>query len=163
MYMKLKNYNKIYRGRDFLYLRHAFVSGDTIYIVDKSISNLSYPPFMTIVRGEYTGVTGLIKGKEKDQILVVMDITMDHLGIINEEQNTNLTVKYLVQFGNIKRYLESNLYQKHLNHLFDFQLVPIKAQQKLKKVAFESPPKNHLPKSEKVISKRNKEDTSIKK
>ena len=65
MYMKLRNYSKTYRGRDFLYLRHVFNSGDVVYIVDKSIENLSYPPFMTIVRGEYTAVYALIKGKEK--------------------------------------------------------------------------------------------------
>lgn len=112
MYMKLKNYSKTYRGRDFLYLRHAFNTVDTIYIVDKSIENLSYPPFMTIVRGDYSAVFGLIQSKEKKETLIIIDIQMDHSGIVNEEQNTNLTMRYLQEFGNIKTYLQSKGVEK---------------------------------------------------
>ena len=56
MYMKLRNYNAVYRGRDFLFLRHAFKIGKNVYIVDKSIENLEYPPFITIVRGEILAI-----------------------------------------------------------------------------------------------------------
>lgn len=62
--MKLKNYSAIYRGRDFLYLRHAFRKGKNLYIVDKSIENIDYPPFVTIVRGQLTTVWGFIENKE---------------------------------------------------------------------------------------------------
>ena len=58
--MKLRNYNAVYRGRDFLFLRHVFKIGKYLYIVDKSIENIDYPPFITIVRGEILAVWCLV-------------------------------------------------------------------------------------------------------
>ena len=81
--MKLKNYSAIYRGRDFLFLRHAFKKGDNLYLVDKSIESIDYPPFMTIVRGDLTAVWGFIQNKEKNQTLLVVDITLNNEGILN--------------------------------------------------------------------------------
>lgn len=51
MYLKIKAYNKLYRPRDFVFLRHVFKTNDHTYIIDKSIENISLPPFTTIVRG----------------------------------------------------------------------------------------------------------------
>lgn len=51
MYLKVKAYNKLYRPRDFLFLRHVFNANGNIYIVDKSIEDLQYPPYTSIVRG----------------------------------------------------------------------------------------------------------------
>ena len=54
MYMKTKPYNRLYRPRDFLFLRHVFrEEGEKkfSYIIDKSVENMNYPPFITIVRG----------------------------------------------------------------------------------------------------------------
>jgi hypothetical protein len=60
LYMKLKAYNKLYRCRDFIFLRHVFQVHDNTYIIDKSIENLSFPPFTTIVRGELCILWGII-------------------------------------------------------------------------------------------------------
>lgn len=51
IYTKIKPYNRLYRARDFVYLRHVFRDSDTYYIADKSIESINYPPFTTIVRG----------------------------------------------------------------------------------------------------------------
>jgi len=36
-YLKLKSYNKLYRPRDFILLRHVFTAHGVLYMVDKSI------------------------------------------------------------------------------------------------------------------------------
>lgn len=51
IYQKNKAFNKLYRPRDFIYLRHVFTANRTLYMIDKSIDNINYPPFTTIVRG----------------------------------------------------------------------------------------------------------------
>jgi hypothetical protein len=58
-YLKIKAYNKLYRPRDFILLRHAFKIHDNVYLLDKSIEDLSYPPFTTIVRGELCIIWGI--------------------------------------------------------------------------------------------------------
>jgi hypothetical protein len=37
VYQKNKAMNKIYRGRDFIFLRHVFKMNNNLYIIDKSI------------------------------------------------------------------------------------------------------------------------------
>jgi hypothetical protein len=74
----LKNYSAIYRGRDFLFLRHIFKSGDNYYIVDKSIENIDYPPFITIVRGSLTCVWCLTLDETTKKGLLFVDITIDN-------------------------------------------------------------------------------------
>jgi hypothetical protein len=37
IYQKHKQYSKLYRSRDFIFLRHAFKKNKNLYIVDKSI------------------------------------------------------------------------------------------------------------------------------
>jgi hypothetical protein len=53
--------SKIYRARDFVFMRHVFKMNGNLYILDKSIENASYPPFMTIVRGDLQIILGIIK------------------------------------------------------------------------------------------------------
>jgi hypothetical protein len=60
MYMKIKAYSRIYRARDFLFLRHAFRKDNELYLVDNSIENVNYPPFYTIVRGKLQTVWGFL-------------------------------------------------------------------------------------------------------
>lgn len=61
--------NKIYRSRDFVFMRHTFKKDNNLYFLDKSIENASYPPFLTIVRGDLQMVWGIIK-KEKGYLIV---------------------------------------------------------------------------------------------
>jgi hypothetical protein len=72
IYQKHKAYSKIYRPRDFVYLRHVFKKDNNMYVVDKSLDNANYPPFMTIVRGDITTVWGILNSK--DHITVAADI-----------------------------------------------------------------------------------------
>lgn len=58
---KHKQYNTIYRARDFVYLRHVFCKDKNVYMVDKSITNSSYPPYMIVVRGNIGCVWGIMK------------------------------------------------------------------------------------------------------
>ena len=51
VYQKAKAFNRLYRPRDFIFLRHVFKEGETFYMIDKSIENINYPPFTTIARG----------------------------------------------------------------------------------------------------------------
>jgi hypothetical protein len=72
IYQKHKAYSKIYRPRDFVYLKHVFKKDNNLYIVDKSLENVNYPPFITIVRGDITAVWGILNSK--DYISVAADI-----------------------------------------------------------------------------------------
>jgi hypothetical protein len=60
IYMKIKAYSRIYRARDFVFLRHAFRKEQELYIVDKSIENVNFAPFLTIVRGKLQTVWGFL-------------------------------------------------------------------------------------------------------
>ena len=51
MYEVLKPFSRLYRPRDFIFIRHVFRVGSVMYMIDKSIEHTNYPPFMTIVRG----------------------------------------------------------------------------------------------------------------
>ncbi len=59
MYLVNKPYNRLYRARDFVFIRHVFSEGNKLYMIDKSIENTNYPPFMTIVRGTLCVVYGI--------------------------------------------------------------------------------------------------------
>lgn len=37
VYLKIKAYSRIYRARDFIFLRHAFRKDGDIFVIDKSI------------------------------------------------------------------------------------------------------------------------------
>lgn len=57
MYQKNKPYNKLYRSRDFVFIKHVFKQENNVYyIVQKSVEDIGIPPFTTIVRGEINGV-----------------------------------------------------------------------------------------------------------
>lgn len=54
MYMVLKPFNRIYRSRDFVFIRHCFrIGSNAFYVADKDIENSNYPPFISMVRGKY--------------------------------------------------------------------------------------------------------------
>jgi len=61
MYRNLKAYNKFYRARDFIFIRHGFSHKNMVYLIDKTIDNINFPPFMTLVRGEMSIVWGITK------------------------------------------------------------------------------------------------------
>jgi hypothetical protein len=44
-YKKYKAFDKNYRERDFLYLRHLFQRSNIVFMVDKSIEHSNFPPF----------------------------------------------------------------------------------------------------------------------
>ena len=73
-------------------------------MVDKSIENSNYPPFMTLVRGQKCDVWGIFERQGYYQLLA--DIEMVNQGYLNQVQQTNLTVKYLKGFANMMKYEE---------------------------------------------------------
>lgn len=101
VYLKIKSYNKVYRPRDFIILRHAFSTHDTLYMIDKSIENVSYPPFTTIVRGEIC-ILWAFK-KEDNRTLLIADVNMNNQGYLNDAQNVNLVLKFLKGFANMQK------------------------------------------------------------
>ncbi len=97
MYQVNKAYNRLYRARDFVFIRHVFNQRQTVYMIDKSIENVNYPPFMTIVRGSLCNVFGIFD--RKDNIELIADIEIQNEGLINPVQEINLNVKYLKGFS----------------------------------------------------------------
>lgn len=71
MYQVNKPYNRLYRGRDFVFIRHVFNNRNKVYMIDKSVENPNYPPFLTIVRGVLCNVFGIIE--KKDVIELIAD------------------------------------------------------------------------------------------
>ena len=94
---------------------------------------------MTIVRGQFTAVWGFIQNKEDNQTLMVLDITMNNEGILNEQQNTNLTLRYLQRIGNIENYIiQKTIKGEDMSvQLFDLDWVsePNKPKNFVKKIA----------------------------
>lgn len=98
MYQTLKAFNKFYRMRDFVFVRHAFSHNGNFYLVDKSIDNISFPPFMTLVRGEISALWGIFKDQEKKQITLSGEFSIVNSGLLNNQQEKNLSLKYLTGF-----------------------------------------------------------------
>ena len=84
IYQKNKPYSKLYRARDFVFVRHAFRKDKDFYFADRKIQNSNIPPFMTIVRGDYSSIWGILERKEG--IKIVGDINISHQGYLNEQQ-----------------------------------------------------------------------------
>ena len=93
MYQLNKAYNRLYRPRDFVFIRHVFSYGEKVYMVDKSIENANYPPFLTIVRGDLCNVYGIFD--KNDRFELVVDFELKHEGMLNPVQMNNLTLKYI--------------------------------------------------------------------
>jgi len=127
LYLKIKAFSRIYRARDFVFLRHAFRRGAEIYLVDKSIENVNYTPFLTIVRGKLQTVWGFIPNSDNSECLLVIDCKLDHQGYINEDQNTNLSVQYLRKLLNIQSYIVQKSFKKDdsLKGMFDVGPPPL--------------------------------------
>ena len=69
LYQLNKPYNRLYRARDFVFIRHVFSSGKNVYMIDKSIENANYPPFLTIVRGTLCNVFGLFERNDRIELI----------------------------------------------------------------------------------------------
>lgn len=98
LYQTLKAYNKFYRMRDFVFVRHAFIHNGNFYIVDKSLDNINFPPFMTLVRGEISAVWGIIQDEKSQELKLVGDFVIVNAGLLNDQQEANLSLKYLNGF-----------------------------------------------------------------
>jgi hypothetical protein len=72
-------------------------------MVDKSLDNINFPPFMTLVRGEISAVWGIIKDNKSEELKLVGDFVIMNAGLLNEQQETNLSVKYLTGFKELLR------------------------------------------------------------
>lgn len=98
MYQTLKAYNKFYRSRDFVFVRHAFTHNNNFYLIDKSLDNINFPPFMTLVRGEISAVWGIIKDEKSQEVKLYGDFAIINSGLLNDQQEVNLSLKYLNGF-----------------------------------------------------------------
>lgn len=106
MYLKQKAFSKFYRARDFVFLRHAFTSNGNAYMIDKSIEDINYPPFTTIVRGNLCILWGIID--ENDKRMIIADAFIKNEGYLNESQNANIMLKFFKGFKNINSVLEKS-------------------------------------------------------
>lgn len=93
VYQKNKAMSKIYRGRDFIFIRHVFKMNNNLYIIDKSIENASYPPFLTIVRGDLQIIYSIIQNNNGHTIAA--DVEIQNQGYINDSQNYCLSMLFL--------------------------------------------------------------------
>lgn len=106
VYQKHRAMSKIYRARDFVFMRHVFRWNGNLYFLDKSIENASYPPFLTIVRGDLQIVWGIIK-KGAGHIIAA-EIEIQNEGYINDSQNHNLSMLYLKGLMGVQEYLKNS-------------------------------------------------------
>ena len=108
MYQTLKAYNKFYRLRDFVFIRHAFSNNGNFYLVDKSIDNINFPPFMTLVRGEITALWGIFTDEKSQQITLSGDFVIVNGGLLSSQQEKNLSLKYLSGFKELLKQKADN-------------------------------------------------------
>jgi hypothetical protein len=67
-------------------------------MVDKSLDNINFPPFMTLVRGEISAVWGVMREEKSEELKLVGDFVIVNAGLLNEQQEANLSLKYLTGF-----------------------------------------------------------------
>lgn len=77
----------MYRSRDYVYLRHAFINNQKYYLVDKSIEYDNLPASLSVVRGEIEYVVWSFKGhqNEANKCLLVGEFFFNNSGYSNKE------------------------------------------------------------------------------
>jgi hypothetical protein len=78
-------------------VRHTFIHGDGVFMVDKSIDNMNYPPFITLVRGDVAVLWGIFRQKD-NTVRLVGDFNIVNSGLLNNQQELNLSLRYLNGF-----------------------------------------------------------------
>lgn len=78
-------------------VRHTFMHNDSVFMVDKSIDNMNYPPFITLVRGDISVLWGIFKQKH-NTIRLIGDFNIVNSGLLNNQQELNLSLRYLNGF-----------------------------------------------------------------
>ncbi len=96
MYQKNIPYNRLYRSRDFVFVRHIFSKDNKFYIVDKSVEDNNVPPFTTIVRGELTVVYEIME--EGGCIKINIDAMVENFGYLKDLQEMNINIKFFKGF-----------------------------------------------------------------
>lgn len=76
-------------------------------MIDKSIENISYPPFTTIVRGDLCILWAI--SHQNEQSTIIADINMNNQGYLNDSQNVNLVLKYLKGFANLDKVIDRKI------------------------------------------------------
>ena len=95
--------------------------------MDKSIENVNFPPFLTIVRGALQTVWSFQPNESNTESLLAIDIKLDHQGYINNEQNTNLSIQYLKKMLNLQSFIVQKSFKKdEIAKMFDIGPPPIK-------------------------------------
>ena len=72
-------------------------------MVDKSLDNINFPPFMTLVRGEISAVWGVIREEKSGELKLVGDFVIVNSGLLNDQQEASLSLKYLTGFKELLR------------------------------------------------------------
>ncbi|KAL4482280.1 hypothetical protein ABPG72_018061 [Tetrahymena utriculariae] len=122
IYQKHKGIGIMYRPRDFVYLRHAFVKDQSYYLIDKSIEYDSIPSIMSIVRGEIEHVVWCFKTHKDDESrsLVIADFYYNNSGYSNKEQDASITFAYINNFSNLSQFITQKSFQKSIKiNMFD--------------------------------------------
>jgi hypothetical protein len=104
-YQKHKAFDKNYRERDFLYLRHLFQRNNVVYMVDKSIEHSNFPPFDYITRGEIKLALWAFEAVSPQSTKVTYMIHTSFKGSIGGAKVSELMTRYLEGTAKLTDYL----------------------------------------------------------
>lgn len=113
-YRKEKPLNEWYRERDFVSLIHTFKEHDYYYFVEKSIENINFIPFQSIIRGDIKYAIWRIIETNKGGSTIFMALNIEYNGLLNLAQKTELTLRYLKGFENLENFFMKEENQKKL-------------------------------------------------
>ena len=94
-----------------------FEMNGVYYIVSKSIENSNYVPFQSITRGNYYYMVWKIEQEghsDNKKSRVIMEMKIDHSGLLNRANHKELSRRYLQGFENLENYFKNSENQKKL-------------------------------------------------
>jgi hypothetical protein len=104
-YQKHKAFDKNYRERDFLYLRHLFQRNNVIYMVDKSIEHSNFPPFDYITRGEIKLALWAFEAINYKSTKLIYMVHTSFKGSIGGSKVAESMIRYLENMVELSNYL----------------------------------------------------------
>jgi hypothetical protein len=105
VYFKQRAYGHLYRERDFLFLRHLCTLERAYFLVDCSVQNSHFIPFQAIQRATIHHCITKLEQLDEGQARLLMEINIDHGGVLQAEAQAELTLRFLKEFVGLESHI----------------------------------------------------------
>jgi hypothetical protein len=124
VYLKQRAYSHLYRERDFLFLRHLCKQGQAHFLVDCSVHHPQFIPFSSIQRANLHHCITKVEPSQNGHSRLLMDISIDHGGVLQAQAQTELTLRFLKEFVSLESHISRFKGELKCAYDFDWEIPP---------------------------------------